>query len=79
MFVFIMNVFRKHVVKLLLTYLPLHCSDHWRFSYFSLMIGIVPKFAGTFEDMGATLPKPTLALMNASQFLIQYGVVLIAV
>ena len=44
-----------------------------------LMIGIVPKFAGTFEDMGATLPKPTLALMNASQFLIQYGVVLIAV
>ena len=43
-----------------------------------LMIGIVPKFAGTFEDMGATLPKPTLALMNASQFLIQYGAVLIA-
>lgn len=43
-----------------------------------LMIGIVPKFAGTFEDMGATLPKSTLALMNASQFLIQYGAVLIA-
>ena len=44
-----------------------------------LMVGIVPKFAGTFEDMGATLPRPTLALMNASQFLIQYGLVLVAV
>lgn len=44
-----------------------------------LMIGIVPKFVGTFEDMGATLPKPTLVLMNASQFLIQYGIVLVAI
>jgi type II secretory pathway component PulF len=44
-----------------------------------LMIGIVPKFVGTFEDMGATLPKPTLVLMNASQFLIQYGIVLVTI
>jgi type II secretory pathway component PulF len=29
--------------------------------------------------MGATLPKPTLVLMNASQFLIQYGIVLVAI
>ena len=44
-----------------------------------LMIGIVPKFTGTFEDLGATLPKPTLALMNTSQFLVNYGIILIAI
>ena len=44
-----------------------------------LMIGIVPKFAGTFEDLGATLPKPTLVLMNTSQFLVNYGIILSAI
>jgi type II secretory pathway component PulF len=43
-----------------------------------LMIGIVPKFASTFEEMGATLPKPTLALMGVSDFITHYGLVLLA-
>ena len=42
-----------------------------------LMVGIVPKFASTFEEMGATLPGPTLALMSFSNFLIRYGVILL--
>ena len=42
-----------------------------------LMIFIVPTFASTFEDMGATLPGPTLALMTASRLLIRYGLVLL--
>ena len=41
-----------------------------------LMIFIVPKFAGTFEDMGATLPKPTLVLMAISTFITHYGLIL---
>jgi type II secretory pathway component PulF len=44
-----------------------------------LMIFIVPKFAGTFEDMGATLPRPTLILMAMSDFITHYGLVLLAV
>ena len=42
-----------------------------------LMIFIVPKFAGTFEEMGATLPTPTLILMNVSNFIVNYSSVLI--
>jgi type II secretory pathway component PulF len=42
-----------------------------------LMVGIVPKFASTFEEMGATLPKPTLALMGLSDFITHYGLVLL--
>ena len=42
-----------------------------------LMIFIVPKFAGTFEDMGATLPKPTLILMGMSNFITRYGLILL--
>jgi type II secretory pathway component PulF len=41
-----------------------------------LMVFIVPKFAGTFDEMGATLPKPTLALMAISNFVTRYGLVL---
>jgi len=43
-----------------------------------LMVFIVPKFAGTFADMGATLPAPTLALMAISNFTTHYGLVLLA-
>ena len=42
-----------------------------------LMIFIVPKFTGTFEDMGATLPKPTLFLMAMSSFMTRYGLILL--
>jgi len=42
-----------------------------------LMVFIVPKFANTFDDMGATLPAPTLALMAISNFITRYGLVLI--
>lgn len=42
-----------------------------------LMIFIVPKFAGTFEDMGATLPRPTLILMGISSFITRYGLILL--
>ena len=42
-----------------------------------LMIFIVPKFASTFDDMGATLPGPTLALMAISDFLIHYGLIMV--
>jgi type II secretory pathway component PulF len=44
-----------------------------------LMIFIVPKFANTFDEMGATLPKPTLALMAMSNFITRYGLVLAGV
>lgn len=44
----------------------------------AMMVGIVPKFAKTFEDMGATLPAPTLMLMAISNFITRYGLVLIA-
>lgn len=43
-----------------------------------LMIFIVPKFANTFDEMGATLPKPTLALMSISNFVTRYGIVVVA-
>jgi type II secretory pathway component PulF len=41
-----------------------------------LMVFIVPKFANTFDEMGATLPKPTLALMSISNFVTRYGLIL---
>jgi type II secretory pathway component PulF len=43
-----------------------------------LMVGIVPKFANTFEEMGATLPRPTLMLMFVSNFVTHYGIILLA-
>ena len=42
-----------------------------------LMIFIVPKFAGTFAEMGATLPKPTLILMSFSNFIVNKGFILL--
>ena len=44
-----------------------------------LMIFIVPQFVTTFDEMGATLPRPTMVLMAVSDFLIHYGVVLLVV
>jgi type II secretory pathway component PulF len=44
-----------------------------------MMVFIVPKFTTTFEDMGATLPAPTVALMQFSQFMVQYGPAALAV
>lgn len=45
-----------------------------------LMVFIVPKFASTFDEMGATLPRPTLVLMAFSSFLTRYGLfVLLAI
>jgi type II secretory pathway component PulF len=44
-----------------------------------LMVFIVPQFANTFAEMGATLPRPTLALMKASHFLTRYGLFLAGV
>ncbi len=41
-----------------------------------MMIFIVPQFANTFAEMGATLPKPTLALMGASNFVTRYGLIM---
>lgn len=40
-----------------------------------LMAVIVPKFATTFDEMGAELPAPTLALMAISAFVTRYGIV----
>ena len=42
-----------------------------------LMVFIVPKFANTFDEMGATLPAPTLVLMAISNFVTRYGIVLL--
>ena len=44
-----------------------------------LMIFIVPKFAGTFEEMGAELPGPTRFLMAMSDFTVKYGLAVAAV
>ncbi len=42
-----------------------------------LMIFVVPQFVSTFEDMGATLPRPTLFLMGVSSFITRYGLILL--
>ena len=42
-----------------------------------LMVFVVPQFAGTFQEMGATLPKPTLVLMNFSSFIVNQGLFII--
>ena len=43
-----------------------------------LMAVIVPQFAVTFEEMGAELPGPTLALMAISSFVTRYGIIVAA-
>lgn len=43
-----------------------------------LMVGIVPRFVSTFQEMNATLPRPTLALMYISNFMTRYGIIAIA-
>lgn len=40
---------------------------------------IVPKFVTTFDEMGATLPKPTLFLMFISDLMTRYGLILLGV
>ena len=42
-----------------------------------LMIFIVPKLTNTFDEMGATLPAPTLILMAFSDFLLHYGLIVL--
>lgn len=42
-----------------------------------LMAVIVPKFATTFDEMGATLPAPTLMLMAMSGFVTKYGLIVV--
>ncbi len=41
-----------------------------------LMAVIVPKFATTFDEMGAELPTPTIVMMALSSFIVRYGLVL---
>jgi type II secretory pathway component PulF len=43
-----------------------------------LMAVIVPQFSVTFEEMGAELPGPTLALMAISSFVTKYGIIVAA-
>ena len=43
-----------------------------------MMLFMVPQFVETFKDMGATLPKPTAALMAVSNFLLKYGIFVLA-
>lgn len=42
-------------------------------SLVGLMIFIVPRFAGIFDELGGTLPLPTRILMGMSNGMIQYG------
>lgn len=42
-----------------------------------LLLKIVPQFTTTFEEMGAELPGPTLALMATSDFILHYGLFII--
>lgn len=42
-------------------------------SVIGLMIKIVPKFTTIFDEMGATLPTATLALVAISNFIVRYG------
>lgn len=43
-----------------------------------LLLTIVPKFESMFDEMGATLPKPTLVLIGVSEFLMNYGLIVLA-
>ena len=40
------------------------------------MVKVIPQFRKMFESMGSALPLPTRILMNTSDFLIKYGVLL---
>lgn len=42
-------------------------------SLIGLMVFIVPRFAGIFDELGGTLPLPTRVLMGLSNSMIQYG------
>jgi type II secretory pathway component PulF len=42
-----------------------------------MMLFIVPKLTSTFDEMGATLPAPTLVLIAFSEFLKNYGLILL--
>lgn len=42
-------------------------------SIIGLMVFIVPRFSGIFEELGGTLPLPTRILMGLSDALIHYG------
>lgn len=42
-----------------------------------MMIFVIPTFKKVFEDMGATLPGPTLVVMSMSEFMVEYWWVLL--
>jgi len=44
----------------------------------ALMVFVVPQFVQTFDEMGATLPRPTVVLMKVSNFVIRYGLIVLA-
>ncbi|QHI70453.1 type II secretion system F family protein [Tichowtungia aerotolerans] len=48
-------------------------------SVIGLMIGIIPKFAIIFEDLGGTMPLPTRILMTISSGMIRYGWLMILI
>lgn len=43
-----------------------------------LMIYVIPQFAGIFEDMGQSLPTPTLVLLGISDWFVKYWWALVA-
>jgi type II secretory pathway component PulF len=42
---------------------------------FSMMF-VVPRFSQIFEDLGSTMPLPTLILIHGSKFMVRYGWIL---
>lgn len=48
-------------------------------SLIGLMVGIVPRFAGIFDELGGTLPLPTRILMAVSNSMIHHGWLIIGV
>jgi len=42
------------------------------------MVKVIPQFAKIFEGMGTALPTPTLILVGMSDFVVKYGVFLVA-
>lgn len=43
----------------------------------ALMVFVVPQFVQTFNEMGATLPRPTVVLMAVSNFVVRYGLIVL--
>ena len=43
-----------------------------------LLTFVIPRFAIIFQDLNAVLPGPTRFLINSSNFLVQYGIIILA-